>query len=162
MLIEAILRRSRFSNLSLVMVDGWMKPGERAETLWGTTPVTLRGPCPQDRIGELYGEFDVLLAPSLWPESYGLVTREALFFGKWVVASALGAIGDCVVEGENGFRVDLAEPQALARVLERLDSDPQRYTTPPPQSGDLRGAGDQAAELLALYRSVIDGTNRRP
>jgi hypothetical protein len=41
-----------------------------------------------------YSEQDVLFAPSIWLESYGLVSREALSAGLWVVAAQTGAMAD--------------------------------------------------------------------
>ncbi len=67
------------------------------EEVWGTTPVRIIGRVAQERICDLYADLDVLLAPSLWPESFGLVTREARTAGLWVVASDRGAIGEEIV-----------------------------------------------------------------
>ncbi|MFX5634077.1 glycosyltransferase, partial [Acinetobacter baumannii] len=80
------------------MVDGSLEVGEHETLLWGTTPVTLRAPTPIGRVNELYASIDVLLAPSIWPESYGLVVREALHYRTWVVVSNRGALAQDVVE----------------------------------------------------------------
>ena len=45
-----------------------------------------------DLMAHFYAEQDVLIAPSIWPESFGLVTREALSAGLWVIASDAGAL----------------------------------------------------------------------
>ena len=45
-------------------------------------------------MSQFYASQDVLIAPSIWPESFGLVTREALSAGLWVIASAAGALAD--------------------------------------------------------------------
>lgn len=89
-LIEAVLRDNAFRNLALTLVDHAMLASEVREEVWGDTPVRLVGRKPQDEIVKLYAELDVLLAPSLWPESFGLVTREAQAAGLWVVASDRG------------------------------------------------------------------------
>jgi glycosyltransferase involved in cell wall biosynthesis len=76
-------------------------------------------------MAEFYAEHDVLIAPSIWPESYGLVTREALSAGLWVVASGIGALADPIEHGVNGHVVPPGDPDALGRVLVQLCCEPR-------------------------------------
>ncbi|MER2250397.1 glycosyltransferase [Methylorubrum podarium] len=155
-LVEAILRAGRFENLSLTLVDHARATDYVSEETWGATSVRIVGKVPQEQIGELYAEMDVLLAPSLWPESFGLVTREARAAGLWVVASRLGAIGEDLDEGVNGFRVDVGSPDGLRAVFQRIDADPERFRTSPPQpSQPPRTAADQGEDLIALYDRLL-------
>jgi glycosyltransferase involved in cell wall biosynthesis len=155
-LIEAILRAGRFENLSLTLVDHALATDYVSEETWGATSVRIVGKVPQEQIGELYAEMDVLLAPSLWPESFGLVTREARAAGLWVVASNLGAIGEDIEEGINGFRVDVASPDGLRAVFQRIDADPERFRASPPQPAHPpRTAADQGEDLIALYDRLL-------
>ena len=156
-LIKAALRGRRFANLELVVVDHARGAGEEAQDIWSETPVTVLGRTPPERVGELYARMDVLLAPSLWPESYGLVAREALVCGLWVVASNRGAIGDDVVEGENGFVIDVSAPDALAATLAKIDADPARYLNAPAKRPAIRKAETQAEELAQLYSDLLAG-----
>ncbi len=127
-----------------------------SDETWGATAVQIVGKVPQEQIGELYAEMDVLLAPSLWPESFGLVTREAHAAGLWVVASQLGAIGEDIDEGVNGFRVDVGSPDGLRAVFQRIDADPERFRASPPQpSHPARTAADQGKDLIALYDRLL-------
>ena len=155
-LVEAILRAGRFENLSLTLVDHARATDYVSNETWGATAVRIVGKVPQDQIGELYAEMDVLLAPSLWPESFGLVTREAHAAGLWVVASRLGAIGEDIDEGVNGFRVDVGSPEGLRAVFRRIDADPERFRASPPQPArPPRTAADQGEDLIALYDRLI-------
>ena len=154
-LIEATLRRGNFQNLHLTMVDGTLEPGQSVDTIWGTTPVTLTASVPQSQVGQLYGQLDVLLAPSTWPESFGLVTREALSSGLWVVASNLGAIGEGIEDDLNGYVIDVASTRDLRQVLEKIDADPDRYrSVPHGRPKKARSMDDQAVELYDIYRSI--------
>ncbi len=155
-LIEAVLRRSHYDRLHLTMVDGTLAPGERVETTWGRTPVTLTAPYPQREVARLYGKLDVLLAPSTWPESFGLVTREAMEAGLWVVAADLGAIGQDVERGRNGYVVDVTTTAGLAQALAMIDADPERHRAPAPRrtTPSLPTPDTQAAQLHALYTSI--------
>ncbi|WP_140419298.1 glycosyltransferase [Sphingobium sp. Z007] len=154
-LIEAALRRGAYANLHLTMVDGTLAPGQSIDTFWGTTPVTLVAPFAQKQVASLYSLIDVLLAPSTWPESYGLVTREALKSGLWVIASNLGAIGQDVEEDINGYVIDVTAVNGLENILSRIDADPARYRkAPPPREGAARSMADQAADLHKIYWEV--------
>ncbi|ACL60424.1 glycosyl transferase group 1 [Methylobacterium nodulans ORS 2060] len=162
-LIEAVLRTTPFRNLSFTLVDLAQEAGYVGEEIWGTTPVRIVGPVPQSEIGRLYQEFDVLLVPSLWPESFGLVSREARLFGLWVVASDRGAVGEDITPGVDGFVIDVATPGPLRAVLSEIDGDVARFQAPPPRTGPVRSAADQGAELLRLYEEILAGAAaRRP
>ena len=123
--------------------------------MWNTTPVLRIPRKPQSQIGALYGQFDVLLAPSIWPESFGLVTREAMALGLWVVASDRGAIAADVVEGETGHIVPVDDHRALTQVLAQIDANPARYTQPPATTPILRTAAQQGDDLVALYQDIL-------
>jgi glycosyltransferase involved in cell wall biosynthesis len=161
-LVEAALRQSDFENLELVVVEHSRFGGEVRWARWGSTPVRFVGKTKQERMHELYAEFDVLLAPSIWPESFGLVSREALNAGLWVVASDRGAMGDCVTPGTNGWVIDVSTPEGLISALVDINSNPAKYQQPPPPSGlPHRTAEDQGRDLLAIYRSVLDREKAR-
>jgi len=158
MLVEAVLRRGAYANLHLTMVDGSLAPGEELDTVWGMTLVTLTAPYPQDRVSQLYARLDILLAPSIWPESYGLVSREAVAAGLWVIASDRGAMGEDIDEGHNGYVIDVGTPHGLAQILSKIDADPDRHRARPITSSPaqrLRSVEEQAADLHALYRKII-------
>ena len=153
-LLRLALEAAPFRNLEAVVIDHAMTPDERVEVVWGTTPTTIRGPAEQDGVRALYGDFDVLVAPSIWPESYGLVSREALAMGLWVVASDLGALGEDLTEGENGFRIDVRDAKDLARVLALIDAEPDKFRASPTRRAAPRLASAQADDLVAIYRDV--------
>ena len=107
-LFRQALEEGEFDNFKALVVDTSLNEGETHETIWGKTRVKFIPKVKQNEIGKLYAQMDVLVAPSIWPESFGLVTREAMMAGVWVIASDIGVIGEDVVEGENGnvIRVD--------------------------------------------------------
>jgi glycosyltransferase involved in cell wall biosynthesis len=63
------------------------------------------------------------VAPSIWPEPFGLVALEAAAAGKPIVATATGGLRDIVVDGETGLLVPPEDREALAAALQRLISD---------------------------------------
>ncbi len=156
-LIKYALYGNRFGNLRLLAIDHAMRPGTSRREVWGGTEVEFQPKRPQRQIVQLYGEIDVLLAPSVWPESYGLVSREALHAGCWVIASDRGSIGEYILEGQNGFVIDVAGPGYLAETLGKINCDPLRYLMPPAIIPEMRKAGLQGDELAALYSGLLGG-----
>lgn len=164
-LIEAALRANQYDNLHFTAVDLARGPNQQTHTIWGTTPVTITGKMSTADLAHFYARMNVLLAPSTWPESYGLVSREALVHGLWVIASRQGgAMADPVIEGVNGFVVSI-EGDDLAAALRTIDRDPATYRHPPAPV-TIRTADDQSRDLLDIYRATTgprgDGTPRKP
>jgi glycosyltransferase involved in cell wall biosynthesis/tetratricopeptide (TPR) repeat protein len=160
-LLRAALWSRPYRNLSLLVLDHALLPGGEVSDIWGTVPVRFEPRCPQQDVGALYARIDVLAAPSLWPESFGLVAREAVQAGCWVIASDRGAMGADLTP-ETGFVVDVSSPASLAAVLARIDEDPARYRTPPPAVPIQRTCLDQAVELGRLYLDVPRRAPERP
>jgi glycosyltransferase involved in cell wall biosynthesis len=91
-------------------------------------------------VADLYAQIDVLLAPSTWPESYGLVSREALAAN--------------VVEGENGHIVDVTSYEGVAQALSTVDTHPDTYRTSPKTITPLREVTEQVVDLVRLYEAL--------
>ena len=119
--------------------------------MWGTVPVTFIGKTPQEEIDQLYARMDVLVAPSIWPESYGLVTREAAAAGVWVVASDIGAIGEDVIDGKTGNIVTPTTAQ-LVKAFASIDQSQFEAVT---ERKTLRTVNDQVLELTQHYREIF-------
>lgn len=153
-LFQAALLQGNFNNLEAIVIDHTREESYKVEVVWGTTPVTILGKVRQEDVVGLYNLIDVLVAPSIWPESYGLVSREALRCGIWVVASNLGAIGEDIIEGENGFVVDVTNAKGVTEALVTIDCDPERFKVSPVRQPPIRFAREQVDDLAGLYRSI--------
>jgi phosphatidyl-myo-inositol alpha-mannosyltransferase len=78
---------------------------------------------------ELWGRLagaDVLCAPSLAGESFGMVLTEAFATGTPVIASNIAGYADVVSDGADGVLVPPADAQRLAEALQRLHHEPRR------------------------------------
>src|SRR3954465_5386144 len=91
------------------------------------------------------GEADLLCAPSLPGESFGMVLIEAMAAGTPVIASGIAGYNDVVTDGVDGVLVPPADPQALAEELQLLAHEPERLA-------GLRRAGRRSAERYAWPR----------
>lgn len=158
-LVRQALWCGNYSNLSLTVIDHGMPAGTWRNELWGTTPVRILPRFEQDSVARLYHETDILLAPSIWPESHGLVTREALASGCWVIASDRGAIGSDVTEDLNGHIINVSDAAALAALFKEIDLNPSRYRSMPDGVTIFRTASEQADELAALYLGMFEETS---
>ena len=151
-LIKNVLFSSiNLNNLELLVVDHAAVSGSYREEKWGNALVKIVAKTPQSQVAGLYSNIDVLIAPSVWPESFGLVTREALACGCWVVASDRGAVGSDVIEGKNGHVVDVSSSQGLSEVLTYIDNNADSYRRSPDFKTILRSSDDQAEDLIRLY-----------
>jgi phosphatidyl-myo-inositol alpha-mannosyltransferase len=134
---------------------------------------------------QLHGA-DVLCAPSLSGESFGMILTEAFSAGTPVIASEIAGYSDVVTDGVDGVLVPPADPQRLAEELQALHHEPRRregmgsaaresawrYAWPRvververvyEQSGCGPGAST-ATERLARRHGIVstDGGPRRP
>ncbi len=65
-------------------------------------------------------ECDLLILPSLVPESFGIVITEAFAFGKPVIASKIGAIPGLIQDGYNGFLFEPNEEEQLENIIKNI------------------------------------------
>ena len=90
----------------ITVVDHRLEEGDRGyQVSWSGTPVQFIAPINMSHMNSFYISQDVLVAPSIWPESFGLVTREALQLGLWVIASDIGALAEPIDDKVNGQKV---------------------------------------------------------
>ncbi|MEA2048169.1 MAG: glycosyltransferase family 4 protein [Campylobacterota bacterium] len=132
-------------NVEFLIVDHAKEEGYISKKKWGKIDITFIGRQNQENIVSLYGKIDVLFAPSIWPESFGLVTREASACGCWVVASNMGGIGEDILDGKNGFVIDPTQ-EALEKTLQKIDSNYKKYKTVA-EKGNISLVEEQVKQL---------------
>lgn len=67
---------------------------------------------------------DIIVVPSRW-EGFGLVTLEAMRHRRPLVASAVSALPEIIVDGETGYLVPADDLLALTDALHKLLADPE-------------------------------------
>ncbi len=114
--------------------------------------VRYGGPYTAAQLPGLLGAIDVLAAPALWHEAYGLTVREALAASRPVLVSRIGGLQDAVVDGVQGRVLPPGDVGAWTAAIRELAADRTmvqklaRAARP-----RARGFGAMAADLLAVY-----------
>jgi phosphatidyl-myo-inositol alpha-mannosyltransferase len=103
--------------------------------------VTVHGRSDHDELWCRLHEADVLCAPSLRGESFGMVLIEAFAAGTPVVASRIAGYAEVVRDGVDGVLVPPGDPQRLAEELLSLSTRPER----------VRAMGIAATEAARSY-----------
>jgi glycosyltransferase involved in cell wall biosynthesis len=92
------------------------------------TDAGLEGRCHfvpwTSQIGELYSAMDVLVAPSVAPETFCRVVAEAQASRVAVIASRMGGIQEAFAPGHSGLLVAPNDGEALRQAIEHLRLDP--------------------------------------
>jgi phosphatidylinositol alpha-mannosyltransferase len=103
--------------------------------------IDIRGRVSGERLWAELHAADVLCAPSLSGESFGMVLTEAFAAGTPVIASAIAGYSDVVSDGVDGLLVPPGDPQRLAEELQRIHHEPER----------LREMGEAARRSVQRY-----------
>jgi phosphatidylinositol alpha-mannosyltransferase len=101
-------------------------PDELAPMMLDSRDVRVLGKVDDETKRRELEQADVLCAPSLGGESFGMVLTEAFSAGTPVVASDIPGYRDVVRDGVDGVLVPPADPQALAEALRDLWEEPDR------------------------------------
>ena len=129
----------------------------------GDGPLRARVPgaagfMPPGELGPWYERAAVVVAPSR-REGYGVVVREAMAWGRPVVASAVGGLLDAVEDEVTGLRVAPGDVPALRAALERLLAEPAlraRLGAAAREKAQRELSFDAAADaMVAAYRDAL-------
>ena len=116
-------------------------PEEVAPLLLDGEGVETLGRVTDEEKWRLLGDADVVCAPSLGGESFGMVLTEALASGTPVVCSDIAGYRDVVRDGVDGILVPAGRPVELGEALLDLAVDP----------GRRRGMSEEAARSAQRF-----------
>jgi glycosyltransferase involved in cell wall biosynthesis len=143
----------------LHIVGGGDLAGEVSAAAAADPRITWTGPVGAEAVGEHLARARAVVVPSLWDEPFGRVAPEAFGYGRPVITTGLGGLGE-TVDATTGW-VTGPEPDALAAALAEAAGD----------DGDVTARGAAArsrwearysppvttAALLDVYRSASTG-----
>ena len=132
-------------------------PDEVAPLLLDDRGVRALGKVSEERKAAELARAQVLCAPSLGGESFGMVLTEAFAAGTPVVASDIAGYRDVVRDGLDGVLTPRGDARALAEALRRLALEPRRRAdmAVAARTRAERFAWPQvAAEVLEVYEQA--------
>jgi glycosyltransferase involved in cell wall biosynthesis len=119
----------------------------------------------ESEMPELFKKIDMLIAPSVWPETFLQVVVEANLRGRAAIVPQIGAAREYTINGVNGFLVNSFSINSLARKILEISKLPKEM---------IISMGDNARKLALnkfnserVIRSYINlytklaGINRR-
>src|SRR5262249_55156858 len=104
-------------------------PEELAPMIMDPAGITMLGKVSDEEKQRVLEKADVLCAPSLGGESFGMVLTEAFAAGTPVIASDIAGYRDVVRDGVDGVLVPRGDATALAETLRDMWLDPARRAT---------------------------------
>jgi glycosyltransferase involved in cell wall biosynthesis len=96
---------------------------ELSQNLGIAESIDFTGRISRDILIERLTDSSIVVVPSLWPESFGVVGLEAMMCSKPVVAFDTGGISDWLKDGINGYLVPVKSVKLLAQRIETLLRD---------------------------------------
>lgn len=98
---------------------------ERIKVFELQSRIQLKNGVPQTELYRFYSNFDLLIFPSKYCESLGLVGIEAMACGTPVVGSDIGGISSYLKDGYNGFLVPPGNADAISDAIMRYVQMPE-------------------------------------
>ena len=127
------------------------------ELAGGDDRIHFAGPYVPSDLPVVMDQMDVLLVPSRWPETFSLVTHEAILAGLPVVASRIGAIPDAIEDGVNGILLPAGDTRAWVGAMRRLSEGPElvRALHQDQSDREVKSMEDHASELAQVYARLV-------
>lgn len=114
-------------------------------------------------VAALMGFMDVVVHASIRPEPFGMVIIEGMAMGKPVVATRGGGALDIVLDGENGFLVEIGDAAALGGAIGTLLRHPElriKMGSVGRQRVDQFFSSRRYAEQMAVVYQQLLGADR--
>jgi len=118
-------------------------------------PVDFRGSFKREDLAEALSDQDVVILPSIWPETFSIVIREANSLGLPVIASRIGAIPEAVDEGVNGLLFEPRNTEDLKRCMLRFIESPRLVQEMALKMPKPKSMTEHVVELLEIYQGIV-------
>jgi glycosyltransferase involved in cell wall biosynthesis len=164
-MIQALSRLAGAADPLLILAGKAEKPGEaealRAAAARAGVAGRVRLVGAADDMPAAYLAADLVVAPSVRPESFGRSVAEAGAMARPVLASPLGGPEETVIHGETGWLVAAGDPLAWARGVDLALATPLETRRRMGAAARRRVERDysldaMAAATFAIYRRVLE------
>jgi glycosyltransferase involved in cell wall biosynthesis len=158
-LLQAIRSLPRSISVAVSVHGNLNQSPEYGETLKAIAGednrISFCGSFPNDQIGRILAELDILVVPSLWYENSPLVIYEAQAAGCPVIATDLGGMSEVVVDGVNGLLFQRGDIAGLARAIALVARDRELLATLARNARQPKSMSEYVTELETCYEEVI-------
>jgi glycosyltransferase involved in cell wall biosynthesis len=115
-----------------------------------------------DKIHTSYESADIVLMPSIWPESFGKVGVEAMSVGRPVIASRVGGIPEWLQDTKTGFLVEPGNSEKIAEKVILLFTDRKllrRMGKEASIKAQLFSIEKHTSNILKVYNKLLNTTS---
>lgn len=123
--------------------------------------IRFMGTFPNETIGSIFAELDVLVVPSIWYENTPLVIYSAQAAGCPVIASNMGGMAEVILHEENGLLFQTGNIKDLANTLKRLVQDRALLKSLAKNAVRPKPIREYVLELQSIYVSLLQGEKEK-
>lgn len=117
--------------------------------------VRFHGRYENAHVADILAQADVVVIPSVWPESASMIAHEAFLAGVPVIASRLGALSEFVAHEVNGLLFEPRNAEDLRAQMQRLMGEPQLRARLAGHRSPVKTIQEQVTELEAIYTKML-------
>jgi glycosyltransferase involved in cell wall biosynthesis len=117
--------------------------------------ISFCGTFPNESIGEVFSELDVLVVPSVWYENTPLVIYSAQEARCPVIASNFGGISEVIQHEKNGLLFEPGDVAALASSIEQVAIDRKLLKQLADNAIKPKTISEYVTELQGVYEEVL-------
>lgn len=142
----------------LHIVGGGAEEAEFRVQAAGSPAITFHGFVSDEELAALYRQSHVLVVPSVWYETFGIVIIEGFRHGLVVVASNIGGFPELVQDKKNGLLFTPGDAEDLRKKLDNLIANPgemKRMSDCAYAAAKEYRMDEHIATLTRLYTNVI-------
>jgi glycosyltransferase involved in cell wall biosynthesis len=120
--------------------------------------IRFEGPVSRSALWPALGALDVLVAPTLWYETFSIIVHEGFAAGVPVVASRIGVMPEVIRDGVDGLLFPPGNVETLTDILLGLFENPDRLKTLRSGVRPVQTMADHAARIEGIYGEIVNST----
>jgi len=144
-----------FQGLKGVNLRVYGRPTPHYPTTRHNGNIRFMGELTDTHKAEAFAQMDVLIVPSICPETFSLVTLESFLFRVPVIASRIGALSELVEDGRNGLLFTPGDAEDLRRKIDYLITNPQCVPRLATQIPPVKSMDDHVTEMETYYNAIL-------
>jgi glycosyltransferase involved in cell wall biosynthesis len=141
---------SQFPQYSQKLRDMVQKAGAAGEG------ISFLGTFPNDQLGQILTDIDILAVPSRWYENTPLVMQSALATKTPLIVTDLGGMSELVKHGQNGLLFKLNDYRSLAAQILSLLSDAGLLAKLRANIKDERTVAKMVNDIESVFDKVLE------